>query len=134
MQNKINEIIREYGTIENYIKNTEKIKRKSIKSKKKIEYDTNLPPKYKSYLIRANKKGINMSLSINEFNNICSQNCVYCGCSDKIGIDRIDSSKGYTIDNTQPACGTCNIMKFTLSNNDFIKHINKIHSHINNKN
>jgi hypothetical protein len=133
MQDKINKVIEEYGTIENYIKETEKIKRKSLKYKEKIKYDENLPPKYKLYLKRANKKGIPMTLSINDFEEICKKECVFCGTNLKIGIDRIDSSKGYTIDNTQPACGTCNIMKFTLSTDDFITHIGKIHSFVTNK-
>jgi hypothetical protein len=39
------------------------------------------------------------------------------------GLDRIDSSKGYTRDNVEPCCVICNTMKWTLSKKDFLKHI-----------
>lgn len=36
--------------------------------------------------------------------------CIYCGESDwkKLGADRIDNSKGHTIENVVPACWDCN--------------------------
>jgi hypothetical protein len=37
------------------------------------------------------------------------------------GIDRVDNSKGYTLDNCVPCCAAHNIMKGTHSHNDFIK-------------
>ena len=36
--------------------------------------------------------------------------CTYCGGKGG-GIDRVDSSLGYTADNTVPCCYTCNAMK-----------------------
>jgi 5-methylcytosine-specific restriction endonuclease McrA len=42
------------------------------------------------------------------------------------GIDRIDSSKGYEIDNVVPCCKNCNTMKWDLDVDDFYKHIKKI--------
>lgn len=43
--------------------------------------------------------------------------CVYCGFNGNIGIDRLDSTKSYNIDNVVPACHMCNITKnaFPLS-------------------
>ena len=34
--------------------------------------------------------------------------CVYCGDSDKLGLDRIDNTKGHTVDNIVTACEDCN--------------------------
>jgi hypothetical protein len=37
--------------------------------------------------------------------------CIYCGLLIRAtgsGLDRIDNSKDYTIDNVNPCCGTCN--------------------------
>ena len=71
---------------------------------------------------------------------ICSLNCIYdhtppsnvnrskCGTGDFVygGIDRIDSSSGYTIDNVVPCCWTCNRMKGDLTWEDFWIHISRI--------
>ncbi len=35
------------------------------------------------------------------------------------GIDRIDSSLGYIVDNTQPCCTSCNLAKLNRSDKDF---------------
>lgn len=45
------------------------------------------------------------------------------------GIDRIDSSKGYTLDNCVPCCKKCNIMKLDSSKDDFIAQAYKIVAH-----
>lgn len=38
--------------------------------------------------------------------------CTYCRCSiDTIGLDRIDNSKGYTLDNVVPCCKVCNLTR-----------------------
>ena len=54
------------------------------------------------------------------------QTCFYCPTTDTRGIDRIDSSKGYSLDNCVPCCSMCNQMKFDNNFNDFINHINLI--------
>jgi hypothetical protein len=47
--------------------------------------------------------------------NIFEKPCTYCNSNFKIGCDRIDNTKGHTIENTIPACYTCN----TLRQNEF---------------
>lgn len=42
------------------------------------------------------------------------------------GLDRIDSTKGYDIDNVVPCCGTCNFMKRDLDTKDFYQQIMNI--------
>ncbi len=37
-----------------------------------------------------------------------------------ISVDRIDSNKGYTVDNIQLVCAIINRMKMNLSNDEFI--------------
>ena len=60
--------------------------------------------------------------------------CYYCGiiagntkitknCKEGFkynGIDRVDSSLGYTANNVVPCCGTCNIAKKDKSQEEFI--------------
>lgn len=94
---------------------------------KRVKYDSKLPPKYRSYLMRANKKQLSFELSVDEFMFICSKNCVYCGSSSRVGVDRRDSSDGYTLENSQPCCSTCNMMKFTSDHESFLKQVDKIY-------
>lgn len=47
--------------------------------------------------------------------NIFHKSCVYCGDTHKLGCDRMDNDKGYTMDNVVPCCYTCN----TVRNNNF---------------
>lgn len=94
--------------------------------KTRAKYDSNLPAKYKSYLMRANKKQFEFELTVDEFNIFTSQPCVYCGSLSKIGIDRVNNNQGYTKDNIQPCCTMCNMMKYTYSKEEFINHIKRI--------
>jgi len=104
-------------------------KGRSDKGKPRAKYDSSIPLPMRIYIGRANKKGIEFSLSIEEFNAICSSRCVYCGSGNKIGIDRKDSSIGYVIDNCQPACSTCNMMKYTSDEDSFLQQIIRIYKH-----
>lgn len=45
------------------------------------------------------------------------------------GIDRIDNSKGYTLDNCVTCCKRCNIGKGTMSTQEFDAWIDQILSH-----
>ena len=59
---------------------------------------------------------------------ICEQDCFYCGKKRCLGIDRLDNSKDYTIENCVPCCGCCNRMKMDLTPNFFFQQINKIYN------
>ncbi len=87
---------------------------------------------YGQYIGSANKRKINFVLSIEEFKDIInSKNCYHCGTSTKnkltrnkktleyLGIDRLDSSKGYEIGNVVPCCAICNRAKYTLNDQNF---------------
>lgn len=97
--------------------------------KKRAKYDSTLPLRYKQYLGRANKKSIPFQLTVQEFELVCSGRCCYCGSGNKIGVDRIDSSLGYTTDNVQSCCGTCNWMKQSTRHEDFLRHIEKVYKY-----
>ncbi len=123
--NRINEIIKEFGTIENYIKATDN---QSIKKKKyyKKNIDKSLPAKYRQYLSRALDKELQFDLTVEQFESLCNNNCVYCNDT-PCGVDRKDSSIGYTINNSQSCCTKCNMMKYTHSTDNFLLHIKKIY-------
>jgi len=82
---------------------------------------------------------INFNLTKDQHYNIITQPCEYCGKKPFIrenvrsgipfphlGIDRIDSTKGYNIDNCVPCCSMCNSMKLNYSLDSFYDHIMKI--------
>lgn len=76
-------------------------------------------------------------LSIEQFRELITQNCFYCGAVPSQvskcpggkngtfvynGIDRKNQSEGYTIENCVPACKACNFMKgHKLSFEQFVK-------------
>jgi len=97
-------------------------------------------------LDRSIKKGLgHVSITAQDYFRIASQNCYYCGDppkeirefkdrkyvnTEKIclsGLDRIDSKKGYHLDNVVPCCTSCNYAKHKLSQEDFLNKIVKIY-------
>lgn len=95
------------------------------------------------HLKKRNKaKGYDEILTFDVFTKLSKSPCKYCGLeyskeiedrlnessnkkmlSDHVlkcnGIDRIDSSKGYTLTNSVPCCKHCNIAKNTMSEAEF---------------
>lgn len=69
------------------------------------------------YTHNSNRKGktVKSFLSKEEAEKMLTSKCFYCGKENAMGIDRIDSSKDYTLDNCVPCCGMCNIMKINLT-------------------
>lgn len=98
---------------------------------------------YRSYLTDARKNNRKFKLSFKEFLNMINDNCHYCGSTPSLirynknktkeklvnGIDRIDSTTGYTKKNTVTCCTKCNLMKNIYSADDFLKHVKKINNH-----
>lgn len=75
----------------------------------------------------ATSRGLDFNLSIEYFNTLINGLCEYCGeGSGYIGIDRIDNDKGYIEGNVCSCCTLCNMMKKTLTKNQFIDHVIKI--------
>lgn len=107
-----------------------------------------------SYKGTAIKKGVVFEITKEQFRALCELPCHYCGVlpnefsatsgwantskrgkmkSGKFlsewkynGLDRIDSDKGYTLDNVVPCCGICNHAKHTLSYYDFTAWLGRI--------
>ena len=111
---------------------------------------------YRTTQLGAKKRNIECTLSKDQHKEIISKDCHYCGCSPRLynphkktngdildctkvskvwiekcavlanTIDRVDSSKGYTIENCVPACWTCNKMKSDMNVDVFLNTIKKI--------
>ena len=64
-----------------------------------------------SIIGNAKCRGLNFELSEQQAITMLHSNCYYCDKPNADGIDRIDSTKNYTVDNCVPCCGICNRMK-----------------------
>jgi len=85
-----------------------------------------------SYIKGAKSRDLEWSITKEEFISFWGRDCHYCGSEiPTVGLDRIDSSIGYVMDNILPCCTTCNRMKNSHSTNYFIEHIKKIANHYN---
>lgn len=62
--------------------------------------------------------------------DISTQPCTYCGNNWSGGIDRVNASGNYTLDNIVACCHSCNIMKLTHSVDDFIRYCKDIHTFV----
>ena len=80
--------------------------------------------------IKSNAKGrgYNFNLTEEEVEKIIEKPCFYCGKEHSDGIDRIDSTKPYTIDNCVPCCYICNRMKNKFSLDLFLDKVEKIYN------
>lgn len=87
-----------------------------------------------SYRYGAKRRGLKWDLTRSQAMIIFKQDCHYCGCSPGTigdttgygppfvynGIDRKDSSIGYTIDNCTPCCKKCNYVKGSMDYDEFL--------------
>lgn len=55
--------------------------------------------------------------------------CTYCGVEKANGIDRVDATSGYTIENSTACCQRCNTLKWHLPFSKFLKRVHIISKH-----
>lgn len=124
--------------------------RKEVVSKKNKEfpirkYKDNQSAKnrlYKTYKNGAIQRGYDFLLTKEELLDLTSRNCYYCGDSPKQtsnsytslpdyiynGIDRINNSLGYNLDNCVPCCKICNVAKGSRLFDDFVEWLERVKS------
>ena len=102
-------------------------KRREYRNKNSIRNRYNPQHILKRYLYSAKKRNILFELTEDQFFNTISQPCYYCGKNNSNGVDRLDSSNGYVIDNILPCCGMCNKMKYTHTIDEFISQVKRIY-------
>ena len=80
-----------------------------------------------SYRSGAKIRGIPFLLTFEQFSSFWQKPCHYSGHTiATIGLDRIDSSKGYSIDNVVPCCQACNVAKLRMSPEDYLAHCKEV--------
>lgn len=83
--------------------------------------------RYSQYKSGAKRRGLDFDLTYLEFMMFWQKPCQYCGSGiATIGIDRIDNTKGYSINNIVSCCDTCNWMKADYALDSFMEHCKKI--------
>ena len=97
---------------------------------------------YSKYKASAKSRELSFNISIEDFESIIKRNCHYCNESPKKrhskyfnvelfshGIDRVDSSLGYELENCVTCCKNCNYMKSDSSVQEFISQIIKVYKY-----
>lgn len=97
---------------------------------------------YYNYKQGAKKRNLEFNLTKEELKVLTSKDCFYCGAIPSQytntvrngkyiynGIDRVDNSKGYILDNCVSCCGYCNKAKQQKTRGEFIQWISKVYTH-----
>ena len=102
---------------------------------------------FSDYRSRAKQRGLFFDLSESEFRDLTSSSCYYCGINPKRsqsrwnrkkraidyycynGLDRVDNNVGYTPENVLSCCTECNMMKRTMSIEEFFDQVRKIYQY-----
>ncbi len=99
----------------------------------------------RSYKHHAEDRQLVWEISDIVFDTLTSEPCFYCGATPANehatkdtngsfiynGIDRTDSSKGYTLENVVPCCAICNRAKMAMSREDFLAWVERVHCYQN---
>jgi len=96
------------------------------------------------YKVSAKRRKLEFNLTEEQFKELIQQNCYYCGskpnniskrfnCNGSYiynGLDRIDNTKGYTIDNVVSCCRFCNMAKNNHTIQEFKEWIKKVYKNL----
>ena len=82
---------------------------------------------YRMYQRRAEIRKLRFELTLDQFQKIIQQPCVFCGeLNDPRGVDRRNNRVGYLPENCQPCCGQCNNFKGARDQQTWLEGILKI--------
>ena len=99
-------------------------KRKDRVRNYKEEKGRNIEQYYKDYIKGSAKRGYEFNLDFNTFSQLVLAECQYCGHKTEgeiNGIDRVDNSIGYSMDNCVTACWKCNKIKHVYHKDFFLE-------------
>jgi len=96
---------------------------------------TNMGKRIRYYSSRMTTKNFQSNLTRKQITALIQEPCHYCGISTESGggIDRLDNTLGYTVENAVPCCEMCNEMKLDSKLDDWILQMKKIISHMESK-
>ncbi len=75
--------------------------------------------RYKNAKLSAKRRSISFDLTCEQYVKLIGPECFYCNgffgrVTTGVGLDRMDNSKGYTIDNCVSCCKSCNGIKNSI--------------------
>jgi len=88
--------------------------------------------RWKTAKSRAPRLDLVFSLTLQQYSNLITKPCHYCAkpiAKSGVGLDRINSNKGYIKGNVVPCCTICNKAKNDLTVKAFKKQIVSIYKH-----
>lgn len=95
------------------------------------DYNKSFTHKYSQYKHGANRRGYSFDITLEQFAVLYNGTCSYCGSDvGGAGIDRVDNTIGYTMDNIVVCCEKCNRLKMALDFEDWVSHMKKIIAHL----
>lgn len=92
-------------------------------------HNQSLAKRFRDYRRNAATRSLAFELTREQFAELTERPCSYCGTTEHVGVDRIDSSLGYIMTNVQPACSVCNLMKSRFGEDMFLQQIARIARH-----
>lgn len=125
------------------------LRREKLSKDRRGQLDDVIPNQIMRYYKRnAKTRNIDWALSIEQVKSLIFNPCHYCGqvgVSETVkkysfqddlvhslrnnGIDRVDSSAGYMIDNVVPCCKFCNTAKWVQSEKEFLRWVELVYRH-----
>ena len=68
-------------------------------------------------------RNLKFTITQDDYESIISRGCAYCGLQERrrIGLDQIDAGKGYTVENLNAACVSCNFVKLNYPMDMFLQ-------------
>lgn len=100
---------------------------------------------YQTLKVNASTRELELHITFEQFLELGKRDCYYCGSppSQRVkarsgaygdytynGLDRVNSSEHYTLDNIVTCCKTCNLAKNDLTLDQFKTWINRIHGRL----
>ncbi len=125
--------------LEGYLKkNAEKSKRWRVMNPEKVseineEKTNSIDAQYRVYQTSSKPRRLDFSISKEQFTILVKDPCYYCGTIQEKGfngIDRLDSTEGYSKENCVSCCQMCNMMKGSLGPNIFVHQAEHILTHL----
>lgn len=117
------------------------------KRSSKNKYSSSFNALYSLYSSKAKQRGIEFLLTHEEFHQLTSGNCFYCGIEPtKIkthvkydnsyiynGVDRVDNLRGYEFNNCVSCCSNCNYAKKQMTLDEFKSWLTRVYLYFCNK-
>jgi hypothetical protein len=104
------------------LKSVCKLCRSILEQNSSYKYQHSIKGLFRMYKYSSQLRNLSFNLTLEEFAEIISVPCYYCGELQKAfnGVDRVNNNEGYTLKNCVSCCKMCNQLKRAYSRESFI--------------